>query len=207
MSKQVRSALVTAMAVVLAGLVLALEWPGLAIAAVVVVLMFLVSILSGKQARAALPARPKAWAMWIGWTEWLWIAVIVAVSAAALYLGVKVGNELDESIAGTAALGAVAGVAFVKLLDQLSSESDWIDDRTEGLAQETFRKAYAPQFDNAQPPGPLPSMRADNPQQESDEYLAVYHDERHGGWGADARKKRAEDMAIYITGHPGMHWV
>ena len=207
MNKDVRSAVVTALAVILAGMALALEWQGVAIAALLIVLMILVAVASGKRARAALPARPKAWARWIGWTEWLWIAVVVAGAAAALYLGVKVGDDLDQSIAGTAALGAVAGVAFVKLLDQLTSESAWIDERTNGLAAKTFGHGYKRQFDDAHPPGPLPHWRPDNPLQESEIFMVVFFDEPLSGWGAEARHKRAEAMAAEIASRPELSWV
>ena len=207
MAKHLRSVIVTAMSVLLAGVALALDGPGVALAAMVIILMAGFGTLSGKRARSALPGRPKAWADWVGRTEWYWIAPLIAVAAAALYFAVQLGDELDESIAGTAALGAVAGVALVKVLDQLASESDWIDERTESLAKTAFKAAYEHQFDTNQPAGPLPHWRADDPQQESDEYFAVHFDDRYGGWGDTGRAKRAEALAHFIDNHQGISWV
>jgi hypothetical protein len=205
--KQLRSAIVTAMAVLLAGVSLALHWSGVAIAALALALMVWFAAFARHRAESALPGRPEQWAYWIGHTEWMWIAAVVAVAAAALYFGVRFGDHLHESIAGTAALGAVAGVAFVKLLDELSAESDWIDERTCKLAKSTFQETYRAQFDNSVPPGPIPYRHAERPNEESDEFVAVYVDEQYGGWDAKGRQQRAKVISRYIRAHSNVRWI
>lgn len=189
MIKSIRSAVTTGASVVIAGLSLAYGWKGLSVGVLLVAAVASVGFWGWFGAGRSLPARPQRWCYLAGLTEWLWISLLIIPGASAIYFGVIWGDTLDLEVAGKAALGAIAGVAFVKVMDVIAGDSDWIDTRVEGTAKAMFQLAYRDQFS---PTGPIPQYNEDG--QYTDEFLAVHFDEMYGGWSGDARRKRAEVM-------------
>lgn len=206
LSKSMRGTVVTVGSVLCAGSALALDWLGAGLGALIVLAMLGAGIVARVSSRGALPTDPTKWAQMSGAAEWSWIALVTAVASAALFFGIELGDKLDKSIAGAAGFGAVVGIAFVKLLDSVSSDSDWIANRTDRRAKKLFKDSYSNQFDDGTPPGPLPRRRTDDNTIDSDCFLAVHDDERHGGWDAGGREGRAKDIQLFLDGQPGITW-
>lgn len=195
MSKNVRTALVAFMSVVFAGVSLEYDW-GLCASLGAVVAGVLFGYFCGWMANRNLPRHPVKWAKWVSGREAIYDSVLVLFAAAALYLAVEWGKDIekiDADLTGLAAFGAIAGVAFVKVLDEVAGQSDWIDKRVETFAKKRFKDAYKPMLEAD---GGLDSKTTVQGREVlSQAYHAVHTDEVYDGWSKEGRATRAALVA------------
>jgi hypothetical protein len=198
MSKNLRTAMVAFMSVVLAGVSLEYDW-GLYASLGAVVAGVLLGYFCGWMARWQLPTNPRRWAIWISGREAIYDSVVVLFAAAALYLAIEWGKDvekIDADLTGLAAFGAIAGVAFVKVLDEVAGQSDWIDKRVEKFAKTMFRNTYEPMLES----GDLDKKTAVQGREVySQAYHAVHTDEKFDGWSKEGRAKRADLVAKALS--------
>jgi hypothetical protein len=199
-------ALVIVIAVGLAALYLVYGWRALLAASVAVFLFALTAIPIRMTAASRLPNKPQDAQRWL---NRLWPTRVVPlgwVAALPIWLGARLGDQFGTNLSKRTAAQVIgvaiayATIELTKAVDQDGNAIDaWIGERSKRI----FTGHLGRQFDNRQPPGPLPHLAPNlaNQMVPSELWLLV-HDTYNTGWEHDVRGKRARRLQLLLDGLP-----